>query len=120
MSQQAFALRHKVLEVEEWLPSVPCQVVEVHPEVSFAAILGGPATAPKKSWHGMVERYRAPTGIGLFLDEATGEGARRALVDDMLDAGAAARSARRVRDGEAHSLPPSPPTVDGRAVAIWV
>ena len=46
--------------------------------------------------------------------------ARRAAVDDMLDAAVAAWSAARIVRGEARSLP-DPPEVDlsGRRVAIW-
>jgi predicted RNase H-like nuclease len=36
ISQQAYALRTKILEVEEWLPTSTSPVWEVHPEVSFA------------------------------------------------------------------------------------
>jgi predicted RNase H-like nuclease len=61
ISQQAFALRSKILEVEDWLPRAPCPVYEVHPEVSFATMIGHPARATKKSWHGMVERRDAPS-----------------------------------------------------------
>lgn len=48
------------------------------------------------------------------------EAARSAAVDDMLDAGAAAWTARRILANEARSLPASPPAgIDGRPVAIW-
>lgn len=120
MSQQAYALRHKVFEVEAWLPSASACVVEVHPEVSFAEMLGGPASSAKKSWRGMVERYRVLSSVGLYLDEVEGLAAERAAIDDMLDAGAAAWTARRVRDGCARTLPESPPVEEGRRVAIWV
>lgn len=50
ISQQAYALGTKILEVERWLPSSPCPVYEVHPEVSFAILLGAPARASKKTW----------------------------------------------------------------------
>ena len=40
---QAFALRAKILEVDAWLRSRPTvDVVEVHPEVSFTTMTGGP------------------------------------------------------------------------------
>ena len=39
---QAFALRAKILEVDAWLRTRPTvEVVEVHPEVSFATMTGG-------------------------------------------------------------------------------
>ena len=33
LTWQAFGLRTKIREVDAWLPSAPCRVVEVHPEV---------------------------------------------------------------------------------------
>ncbi len=65
ISQQAYALGPKILEVERWLPSSPCPVYEVHPEVSFAVLLGEPARASKKTWAGMVERRRALEAAGI-------------------------------------------------------
>ncbi len=46
ISQQAFALRSKIFEVEAWLPIAPCPVWEVHPELSYCEMLGEPASAP--------------------------------------------------------------------------
>ena len=50
-------------------------VYEVHPEISFAVLLGAPASAPKKSWAGMCERRRALEGAGLTLDHIHGDAA---------------------------------------------
>jgi len=86
ISRQAFALSPKLLEVDAWMSRAPCPVYEVHPELSFALLLGAPAAAPKKSWAGMAERRRALDGAGLNLDDVGGEAATRAGVDDMLDA----------------------------------
>ena len=47
LTRESDALAPKILEVERWLPSAPCPVHEVHPEVSFTVLLGNPA-APKK------------------------------------------------------------------------
>ena len=120
ISQQSYALRTKILEVEAWLPEALCQVVEVHPEVSFAEMLGHPARASKKTWAGMVERVVALGAHGIHLHEVPGDAAVRALSDDMVDAGAAAWTASRVRSGTARTFP-SPPPLDksGRAIAIW-
>ena len=122
ISRQAYALGRKILEVERWLPSAPCPVYEVHPEVSFALLLGAPARASKKTWAGMVERRSALEAAGIHLDRISeGSGAAaRASVDDMLDAAVAAWSAARIARGAARSFP-DPPEVDaaGNAVAIW-
>lgn len=120
ISQQSYALRAKILEVDKWLPSSPCSVWEVHPELSFAVLMGQPATAPKKSWAGMVERRHALSSVGIDLDRIEGPAAMRAAVDDMLDAGVAAWTARRLLDGIATPFPDPPSALhNGRAVAIW-
>ena len=120
ISQQAYSLRRKILEVERWLPSSPCPVFEVHPEVSFAVLLGAPARASKKTWAGMIERRHALEAAGLSVDEVDGIAAVRASADDMLDAAVAAWSAARIARGGARSFP-EPPQLDaaGKPVAIW-
>ncbi len=120
ISQQAYALGMKILEVEQWLPSSPGPVYEVHTEVSFAVMLGAPAQASKKTWAGMVERRRALEAAGISLDRIDDVAAVRASVDDMLDAAVAAWSAARIARGTARSFP-DPPALDaaGKRVAIW-
>ncbi len=120
VSQQSFALAPKLLEVDRWVEQAPFPVYEVHPEISFAVLLGAPASAPKKSWAGMTERRRALEGAGLTLDQVHGDAARRAAVDDMLDAAAAAWTARRIARGQAVMIPdPAPAGPGGRPIAIW-
>ena len=122
ISQQAYALARKILEVERWLPSSPCPVYEVHPEVSFAVLLGAPARASKKTWAGMVERRSALEGAGIHVDRISEDGvaAARASVDDMLDAAVAAWSAARIARRAARSFPhPTELDASGNRVAIW-
>jgi predicted RNase H-like nuclease len=120
ISRQAFALAPKLLEVDEWIRRAPCPVYEVHPEVSFALLIGSPATASKHSWAGVSERRTALDSAGLNLDGVDGEAARRAGVDDMLDAAAAAWTARRIAHGHAVAIPESAPIdTNGRPIAIW-
>lgn len=120
ISQQAYALGTKIVEVEQWLPSSPCPVYEVHPEVSFTVLLGSPALASKKTWAGMVERRRALETAGISLDRVDDEAAFRASVDDMLDAAVAAWSAARIARGAARSFPDPPQLgAGGKRVAIW-
>jgi predicted RNase H-like nuclease len=121
ISQQAYRLAAKIFEVECWLPRAGCPVFEVHPEVSFAEMLGAPASATKKSWAGMIERRAILAETGIALENSSGAASTRAAVDDMLDAGAAAWSAMRLLRDTARSLP-APPELDshGRQVAIWV
>ena len=120
VSQQSFALAPKLREVDEWVEQAPFAVYEVHPEVSFAVLLGAPASAPKRSWAGMSERRRALERTGLTLDHIHGEAAFRAAVDDMLDATVAAWSARRIARRQALTIPDRAPAgPQGRTVAIW-
>ena len=116
---QAFALRAKILEVDAWLRSRPTvDVVEVHPEVSFTTMTGGPL--PGK---------RTPEGQQARLDALAAAGVARPSVlkgsgyapDDVLDACAVAWSAHRRATGEARWLP-DPPEVfsDGIRAAIVV
>lgn len=120
ISQQSYALRSKIFEVERWLAVAPCPVWEVHPEVSFAMMMGGPAAAGKKTWQGAIERRNALERAGIRLDHLDPRVGSLAAMDDVLDAAAAAWSARRLQAGTAMSLP-DPPEVDDRgiAIAIW-
>jgi predicted RNase H-like nuclease len=47
VSAQAFGLRAKLLQVDAWVRDAGLRVVEVHPEVSFAALAGAPLPEPK-------------------------------------------------------------------------
>jgi predicted RNase H-like nuclease len=121
LSIQAYGLRAKLFEVDEWLGRTTARVVEVHPEVSFAYLAGAPLTVRKSTWAG-AERRRALLGnAGIPLTGELGLAGHAVGVDDVLDAGAAAWSALRVAQGEAISLPAPPETfADGHPAAIWV
>ena len=120
MSMQAYRLGPKVLEVDAWCRTVDVPVREVHPEVTFAAMAGRPLVHGKKSWAGMAQRRGLLEQVGVRLPDELGA-AGSAPVDDVLDAAAAAWSARRVASGAAYSLPDPPePMGDGWLAAIWV
>lgn len=119
MSIQAFSLLTNIRQVDEWRRTVPCPVVEVHPEVSFAQLADFPL-ARKKTWAGANQRAALLTAEGFDLCDAFGEAGRRAAVDDILDAAVVAWTARRVLDGTAIPLPAQPePLSDGTKAAIW-
>lgn len=126
VSVQAYGLRHRILEVDGWVRSTGAggpggrRVVEVHPELSFAAMDSGrPLAARKKSWAGAARRRSLLAAHGVVLPEELGE-AGAAAVDDVLDAAAVAWTARRVARGEARPLPDPPErTPDGWDAAIW-
>lgn len=88
--------------------------------MSFAALIGQPATSSKKTWAGMVERRKALFDAGICLDELDPVTGALASVDDVLDAGVAAWTALRIARGVAHCFPPQPEhDENGRAIAIW-
>lgn len=115
ISQQSFALRKKIFEVDALVEE---RVVEIHPEVSFFALAGRPLPA-KKTWNGLERRRTALAAVGIALPNDLGA-AGTGAPDDILDAAAAAWSALRYARGEALPLP-DPPPVDrlARPVAIW-
>jgi predicted RNase H-like nuclease len=124
VSAQAYGLRHRVLEVDGWLRADVAgdrpPVYEVHPELSFAQMAGHPLPDGKRTWAGAEHRRMLLAREGLFVGDL-GEAGRLALVDDALDAAAAAWTAARILTGDATSLPDPPePTPDGLAAAIWV
>lgn len=120
VSQQSYALRSKIFEVAQWLPRAPCPVWEVHPEVSFAVLIGRPAASSKKSWAGMTERRDALAAAGISLERVAASVGRLAAVDDVVDAAVAAWTALRLLNKTAISLPEeSQVDADGRGMAIW-
>jgi len=118
MSHQTWALRAKVIETDAVARSDQ-RLIEVHPEVCFRAIGGRDLQWPKKTWNGQLLRRSLLSSAGIDLPDDLGR-AGAVPVDDVLDAAAAAWSARRYALGQAVPLP-SPPEVDpdGRQLAIW-
>ena len=119
LSRQAHGLGTKIFEVDDWVRTAGRAVIEVHPEVSFAELDGGHLASAKSTVEGLEQRRAALLRQGIALPEPL----RRPCVgaDDVLDAAAAAWTARRYATGEAFSLP-DPPEVfsDGWPAAIWV
>jgi predicted RNase H-like nuclease len=119
LSQQAFALGPKIIEVDNWLADAEPPVVEVHPEVIFSTLAGRFLSEPKKTWAGFEMRRRLLADAGIRLDGDLGLAGHRVGPDDVLDAAAAAWTATRVARGR-HRRLPDPPEVlsDGRRAAI--
>lgn len=121
-SAQAYALRDKILEVDAWLRATPApgmQVIEVHPELSFARLAGAPIAARKKDDSGARARRDALAAQGIRAPYwSRGFGFAE---DDLLDACAAAWSAGRHLAGASECFPPTPEVFgDGLAAAIRV
>ncbi len=119
-SAQAYALRAKILEVDAWVRSRPgVEVIEVHPELSFARMAGAPLASRKKDADGVAARRDALAGAGLVAPPwFRGSGFAE---DDLLDACAAAWSAVRHSQGRSESFPAAPEVfTDGIPAAIRV
>lgn len=117
LSQQAYAIRGKVLELEDLRGDL--RLYEVHPELSFAEMAGAPLLESKHTWAGLERRRTLLTAVGLAIPDGLDRAAGAAAPDDVLDAAAAAWSAGRILVGDARSLPTPPEIIDGRQVAIW-
>ncbi|NIJ81063.1 DUF429 domain-containing protein [Xanthomonas cannabis] len=109
---QSFALLPKIRDWDDALradPAWAALVFEVHPEVSFAALAGGPGlAAAKKSSEGQRQRCRLlGDHYGAARVASLLERVPRACAqpDDVLDALAACWSAQRIAAGTAGSLP---------------
>lgn len=117
ISAQSYALRHNVLEADGL--RVDPRVFEVHPELAFGAMAGRILLTGKRSWNGASERRDLLASEGLVLPSDLGAGGA-VPVDDVLDAAAAAWSARRIARGEADRVPEAPELDEHRRpVAIW-
>jgi predicted RNase H-like nuclease len=106
VSRQLFALFPKIREVA--VHAGDPRVIEVHPEVSFRALKGAELEAAKTTWNGFLERRRLLSAAGIELPE--GLDPNPPLID-VLDAAAAAWSARRYARNEAEPV--------GEGPTIW-
>ena len=117
ISRQAYGLKKKILEVDE-LARGDRRIREVHPEVSFRAMAGGDLRHSKKSPFGFMERWELLRREGIEIPEEAFE-IKGVGADDILDAAAAAWSARRVVGGHAKALPEDARTAGEDVAAIW-
>ena len=129
LSAQSFALMPKVREVRDALkpevfaPESRPRAAEVHPETSFAVLAGRPMSASKKQRAGIDERLEALSdefpGIGEAIADASWPGPPRPVLDDLLDAVAAAWTARRLAVGTALCLGEGETDETGYPMNIW-
>ena len=111
ISQQAFALGRKILEVQAHADRDE-RVIEIHPEVSFCELAGGPLPESKHTAEGLARRRRLLAEAGIELPAAV-PGVPEA---DLLDAAAGAWTAARYAAGTAETVPPEH---GERLGAIW-
>jgi predicted RNase H-like nuclease len=104
LSVQAWGLRSRLLEADRFRRGSAHRLYEVHPELSFAELRGGPLPDTKHSAAGRAVRRALLREAGIVLpDRVPG-----AAEDDLLDAAAVAWSARRIAAGTARVLPDPP------------
>lgn len=122
LSQQSYALRTKILEIDDYLTRATIPVIEVHPEVVFAQMNGlAPVPWSKKTWAGHERRRALLAEQGIVLSGELGMAGQYAASNDMLDAAAAAWIARLHAEGGTRSLPhPPEPMSNGCTGAIWI
>ena len=111
ISQQAFALGRKILEVHV-LAEADERVIEMHPEVSFCRLAGAALAESKHTPEGLERRRALLAAAGIVLPGAVG-GVPEA---DLLDAAAGAWTAARYANGDADAFPPEH---RDRLGAIW-
>ena len=111
LSKQAFFLFPKIRELDGLLrtsPKLRNRIFECHPEGSFRAMAGCPLAHPKKTAAGHDERVALLVKAGFTLPFLNAKLPRGVGRDDLLDACAAAWTARRIAAGQAIVFPPTP------------
>ncbi len=117
-SIQAWGLRPKLLEANEYVQRCGHPMYEVHPELAFGAIAGAPLPHSKHTAPGRDLRRELLAAAGIILP-LTSPGAIRLPATDTLDAAAVAWSAWRIATGEAVVLPDQPQLdTQGREITI--
>jgi predicted RNase H-like nuclease len=111
-SIQAWGLRRKLLEANEYVASCGHPMYEVHPELAFGAIAGAPLPHSKHTAPGRDLRRELLANVGIILPATASRGgtssAPKLPVTDTLDAAAVAWSAWRIAAGTAVVLPDQP------------
>ena len=130
VSAQTFALMPKIRELrttlapEDFAPTARPRAVEVHPESSFVQLAGEPMSASKRKPAGRQERLAALGDVIPNITDAAEtsrpSGPPRPALDDLLDAAAAAWTARLVVTGQAECLGAGEEDETGYPMHIWV
>ena len=130
ISAQAFNLVPKIRELrdalapDDFAPDARPRAVEVHPESSFVRLAGEPMSASKRKPAGEQERLdvlaEAFPNIAEVAVSAPPPGPPRPQLDDLLDAAAAAWTARRIATEQAECLGAGEQDEAGYPMHIWV
>jgi predicted RNase H-like nuclease len=115
ISKQAWQIFPKILEIDDLFtgdPSLQNRLIEVHPEVTFAAWAGEPILEPKKKAPGfsrrraLVDSHFGPAAYDAVRSRYR---VKHVAHDDILDAFAALWTAERELAGRSRRLPENPP-----------
>jgi predicted RNase H-like nuclease len=106
ISDQAYRLGERLVELERAVVG-RADIWEVHPEVSFRAIAGHHLAWPKTSWNRCHERVDLLQDAGIEIPASIAN-IGNAGTEDVLDAAAAAWTARGIADRTAATLPTEP------------
>lgn len=123
LSVQAWGLRPALLDADGYRRACRHQLYEVHPELAFSALAGSPLAESKHTQEGRATRRALLAAAGIELPSArsvrSGAGGPAPAEDDLLDAAAAAWSARRIAAGTALIITdPKQRADDGSEIAI--
>jgi predicted RNase H-like nuclease len=114
-SIQAWGLRAKLLEANQYRQTCGHRLYEVHPELAFGALAGAPLAVSKHTGTGRDLRRELLARAGIEIPPET----PATLLGDVLDAAAVAWSARRIAAGQAVAVPAAPQhDRQGREIAI--
>src|SRR5271170_7231805 len=114
-SIQAWGLRAKLLEANQYRQTCGHRLYEVHPELAFGALAGAPLAASKHTGTGRDLRRELLARAGIEIPPET----PATLLGDVLDAAAVAWSARRIAAGQAVTVPAAPQhDRQGREISI--
>jgi predicted RNase H-like nuclease len=114
-SIQAWGLRAKLLEANQYRQTCGHPLYEVHPELAFGALAGAPLVASKHTGTGRDLRRELLARAGIQIPPET----PATLLGDVLDAAAVAWSAQRIAAGRAVTVPAAPQhDREGREIAI--
>lgn len=114
-SVQAWGLRAKLFEANQYWQTCGHPLYEVHPELAFAALAGAPLAASKHTGAGRDLRRELLARAGIEIPHDSGA----ILLGDILDAAAVACSVRRIAAGQAVTIPSVPQRdAQGREISI--
>jgi predicted RNase H-like nuclease len=116
ISIQTYGLFPKMLQAERYRDQDRHELYEIHPELVFAALAGGPVADNKKTPAGERVRRSLLRSAGITVPAV-----RAAPVNDVLDAVAVAIAAHRIALGETRHVPAVADQFDhrGRPILIW-